>query len=940
MKNNSIIIKGARENNLKNIDLTIPKNELVVITGPSGSGKSTLAFDTIYAEGKRRYVESLSSYARQFLGGSEKPLVDSIDGLSPAISIDQKNGSNNPRSTVGTITEIHDYLRLLFARVGRPFCPYHHIEIKQKNPKTIMEEILSDYQEEKLQLIARVVEKEKGTHAKLLEGLLKKGYTRVMIDDENYDLSESIEDIKLEKNKKHTIDVIVDRLVVRETNRARLLTSIEYGLEMGNSRIIARFGSEDVVFSSAFACPICSFTVPELEPRLFSFNSPIGACPTCHGLGELKQPAFEHVFPNEDLSINEGAIAVSGFGIDSYYFKQIQAVADDAGIDLDKPINQLNKTERDILMNGYAKEIIFDYNSTSINFSRKFKFEGISGNIIRRYGETNSERMRRSLDGLMSNETCTTCNGAKLSIEVLAVRINGKNIDEVSALSIEDGGVFFDNLELTENEKQIAELVLDEIRSRFNFLSNVGLDYLNLKRKATTLSGGESQRIRLATQIGSKLTGVLYVLDEPSIGLHQRDNFKLIDTLKEMRDLGNTLLVVEHDEDTMLSADYIIDIGPGAGKYGGTVMAQGTPEEIIKHPESLTGEYLAGQKKIDLPEKRRKQIKDNYIEIKGAKENNLKNVSVKIPLNNLVAVTGVSGSGKSTLINQVLYKAIYNHFNPDMKLKEADYKTINGIDKISKVINIDQKPIGRTPRSNPATYVGVFDDIRDLFTMLPESKKRGYQKGRFSFNVRGGRCDECDGDGIKKIEMNFLPDVYVTCEVCHGKRYNEETLEIKYREKSISDILEMSIDEANEFFGDLPSISRKLGTLVEVGLGYLNVGTPATVLSGGEAQRIKIAKELQKITKGNTLYILDEPTTGLHIDDVKKLNTVLQKLVDNGNSMIIIEHNLDLIKVADYIIDLGPEGGDGGGTIVTKGTPENVAKNDKSYTAQYLRKLL
>lgn len=939
-KNDKIIIKGARENNLKNINIDIPKNKLVVITGPSGSGKSTLAFDTIYAEGKRRYIESLSSYARQFLGGSEKPEVDSIDGLSPAISIDQKSGSNNPRSTVGTITEIYDYLRLLYARVGTPFCPNHNTPITKKSAKSITDEILVENKEQRVQIISRIVDREKGTHTKILEKLLKDGYSKVIINDESYNLSEDLEMINLTKNKKHIIDLIVDRLIVRESLSARILTAVENSLELGHQRVFIKTEENVVAYSSSFACPKCAFTVPELEPRLFSFNSPIGACDTCSGLGSLKQPTVEKIVPNKDLSLNEGAINLSGFGIDTYYFAQIKAVCETLNIDMDKPIKLWTNDELEILLNGYNKPIDLDYSSATMTFKKKFYFEGIFGNINRRYLETTSNRMRKSLDNLMSNEVCPKCKGKRLSKEVLAVKINSKDIDEVTSLSIGEGLEFFINIELTKTEAKIGQLVLDEIRARFSFLKNVGLNYLSLKRNATTLSGGEAQRIRLATQIGSKLTGVLYVLDEPSIGLHQRDNDKLIQTLKEMRDLGNTLLVVEHDEDTMKEADYIIDIGPGAGEYGGEIVAFGTPKEIIENPKSLTGKYLSGEKKIEIPEKRRKQEKNNYLEIKNAKENNLKNISVKIPLNNLVCITGVSGSGKSTLINQVLYPRLYNKFSKELEIKEGKCKEVKGIEKISKVININQKPIGRTPRSNPATYVGVFDDIRDMFTMLPESKLRGYQKGRFSFNVKGGRCDDCEGDGIKKIEMNFLPDVYVKCETCQGNRYNSETLEIKYKGKSISDILNLSIDEALHFFEDLPKIKRKFSTLVEVGLGYLKVGTQATVLSGGEAQRIKIAKELQKMTKGNTLYILDEPTTGLHADDIKKLIKVLQRLVDNGNSMIIIEHNLDLIKVSDYIIDLGPEGGDKGGEIVFFGKPEKIIDKSVSYTGKYLKKIL
>lgn len=939
MKKDKIIIKGARENNLKNIDIDIPKDQLVVITGPSGSGKSTLAFDTIYAEGKRRYVESLSSYARQFLGGSEKPDVDSIEGLAPAISIDQKTGSNNPRSTVGTITEIYDYLRLLYARIGRPICPKHGIEIKSQSPKEITDKILKDYVGEKIQILAPAVNLEKGTHQKTLEYLLKEGYNRVFIDGERYDLIDELENIKLEKNKKHTINVVVDRLKVNADDSARVLASVESALEIGKQHLLIDHNGEEIKFSQSFSCPHCGFTVPELEPRLFSFNNPIGACNTCGGLGQLKAPDLDLIVPNKELSLDEGAISIAGFGTDAYYYQQVSSVCEALDIDTTKPFAELTDKEVDIIMNGYSEPVELNYNSSTMNFTKSFIWEGVAGNVSRRFLETTSERQRKNLDSLMANHTCPSCKGTRLSKEVLAIKIAGKNIHELGEMSIRDGLEFLYSIELTPNEMHIGKMVFDEVKARYEFLMNVGLDYLNLTRNATTLSGGEAQRIRLATQIGSKLTGVLYVLDEPSIGLHQRDNDRLIGTLKDMRDLGNTLIVVEHDEDTMMEADYIIDIGPGSGTYGGEVVAKGTPQEIIDNPNSLTGDYLSGRKKIEIPKERRKQ-NSGYIEIKGAKANNLQRVNAKLPKNNLICVTGVSGSGKSTLINEVLYKNVYNHFNPDAKIKAGECKEIKGLDSFKKVIDIDQKPIGRTPRSNPATYVGVFDDIRDIYAALPESKLRGYQKGRFSFNVKGGRCEECEGDGIKKIEMNFLPDVFVTCEKCGGKRYNEEVLQIKYKDKNIFDVLSMEISEAYEFFENVPKIKRKLHTLVEVGLGYLKVGTPATVLSGGEAQRIKLAKELQKITKGETLYILDEPTTGLHAEDINRLIGVLQKLVDNGNTMVVIEHNLDLIKVADYIVDIGPEGGDKGGTIIAQTTPEKLAKNKNSYTGYYLDKIL
>ncbi len=937
MKKNKIVIKGARENNLKNINVEIPKDKLVVITGPSGSGKSTLAFDTVYAEGQRRYIESLSSYARQFLGGSEKPDVDSIEGLSPAISIDQKSGSNNPRSTVGTVTEIYDYLRLLYARVGKPICPTHGVEINASSPKDIADSIKKNYDEMRIEVISKVVNKQKGTHVKLLESLLKDGFTKVEINGEKYELDIDIDTIKLNKNKKHDIDVIVDRMKVSDDVKARLLTAIETAVEHGHGEVEIRTKNKSENFSSNFACEICGFTVPEIEPRLFSFNAPFGSCDACGGLGSLKEPDIDLIVPDKSLSINEGAIRTSGYNPDgSYYFQMLENTCVFYNINMNKPFKELTKDEINVIFYGTDQTLSLDYSSDKMSFTKDFTFEGVAKNISRRYLETSSNRMRRYLDGQMSNHTCSKCKGSRLNDKVLAIKVNGLNIHEVTKLPIVDSYEFFNNLTLTENEQIVAKMVLDEIKARFSFLKNVGLEYLDLARTATTLSGGEAQRIRLATQIGSKLTGVLYVLDEPSIGLHQRDNDRLIATLKGMRDLGNTLVVVEHDEDTMREADYIIDIGPGSGEYGGDIVASGTPKQVMKVKKSITGQYLAGTRKIEIPKVRRKQD-HGYIKIKGASANNLKNINVNIPLQNFVCVSGVSGSGKSSLINEVLYKNIYNHFNPDMKRKAGKVKSIDGLDQIKKVIDIDQKPIGRTPRSNPATYVGVFDDIRDLYAELPDSKALGYAKGRFSFNVKGGRCEHCEGDGIIKIEMNFLPDVYVTCDVCDGKRYNEEVLSVKYKGKNISDVLNMSITEGYEFFKNIPKIERKFKTLLDVGLGYLRVGTPATVLSGGEAQRIKLAKELQKVTKGNTLYILDEPTTGLHSEDIKRLITVLQTLVDNGNSMLIIEHNLDLIKVADYIIDIGPEGGDKGGQVVAQTTPEKLCKIKQSYTGKYLQ---
>lgn len=938
-KKNEIIIKGARENNLKDIDINIPKDKLVVITGPSGSGKSTLAFDTIYAEGQRRYIESLSSYARQFLGGSEKPDVDSIEGLSPSISIDQKTGSNNPRSTVGTITEITDYLRLLFARIGTPFCPKHNVEISSKSPDSIKKEILENYPGEKIEILAPLVYQEKGRHEKTLEKLLIDGYIRVYIDGKLYDLSEEIEDIKLEKNKKHTIMPVIDRFKLKNSDTNKLLHAIEQALKLGDGQLVIKNGDKEQLVSSNYSCPYCDFTVPKLEPRLFSFNAPMGACSYCHGLGSLKEPDINLIVPNQDLSLNEECISAHGFGNTTYYFKLLTSVCDAFSIDMDKPFKELSKKEVDIIMYGSDEDIHLATDFGTMTFDRYFKWEGVCNNIKRRFMETKSERARRSLESLMSETDCPKCHGSRLNETALSIKIGGLNINEVSKLSIKEGYEFFNNLKLTKEQEKIGKLVFNEIKSRYEFLINVGLDYLDLARSATTLSGGEAQRIRLATQIGSKLTGVLYVLDEPSIGLHQRDNDRLISTLKSMRDLGNTLIVVEHDEDTMKEADWLIDVGPGSGVYGGEIVAQGTPKQVAKVSKSITGQYLSGKKKIELPESRRKQ--DNgFIEITHANENNLKDLKVKIPKNNMVCITGVSGSGKSTLINTVLYKHLYNHFNKDTRVSVNPKTKVKNIDDFKKVIQIDQKPIGRTPRSNPATYIGVFDDIRALFASLPESQARGYQVGRFSFNVRGGRCEECEGEGIKKIEMNFLPDVYITCEACNGKRYNEDVLEVKYNGKNISEVLDMEISEALEFFKNIPNIRRKLQTLEEVGLGYLKVGTPATVLSGGEAQRVKLAKELTKVTTGHTLYILDEPTTGLHACDIDRLIKVLQRLVDNGNTMIIIEHNLDLIKVSDYIIDLGPEGGDRGGEIVACGTPEEVVKDKKSYTAKYLKPLL
>ncbi len=937
---NFIHVKGARENNLKNIDVSIPKNKFVVITGPSGSGKSSLAFDTIFNEGKRRYIESLSSYARQFLGGSEKPDVDSIDGLSPAISIDQKTGSNNPRSTVGTITEVNDYLRLLFARIGTPYCPNHGIEIKAQSAKEIADKIHLENMDGRIILSSIVVNKEKGTHQKILAHLLKEGYSRVIVDGEKYNLIDEIEDIKLDKNKKHTIEVIVDRIAVSNDVKPRVLSSIEIALELGKGELRCDNTKDITVYSQNFSCPKCGFTVPDLEPRLFSFNAPFGACKKCAGIGSIKEPDIDLIVPDKSLSINKGAIQMSGFREGgTYYMKMLIAFLDFNNISADVPFSSYTNNQIDMIMYGTKQDILLDYESDAMQFKKNFQYEGIANNMLRLYVETSSESRRKYLDSLMAQHVCSSCNGSRLSAEVLSVKIAGVNIHELADMPIRDGYKFLTDIKLLEEDMKIGHLIFEEIKNRYNFLINVGLDYLSLTRQATTLSGGEAQRIRLATQIGSKLTGVLYVLDEPSIGLHQRDNHRLIETLKSMRDLGNTLIVVEHDEDTMKEADYIVDIGPGSGRYGGEVIAEGTPKELMLNDESLTGQYLCGKKKVELPKKRRKQ-NSGYIKIKKASANNLKSVNVKIPLLNMTCVTGVSGSGKSTLVNEVLYKHAYNHFHKDLPMKAGKCASIEGFDDLKKVIQIDQNPIGRTPRSNPATYIGVFDDIRDIFAALPESKARGYKKGRFSFNVRGGRCEECEGDGIKKIEMNFLPDVYVKCSKCNGKRYNEEVLQIMYKGKSIFDILNMEVGEAYLFFENIPKIKRKFKTLVDVGLSYLQVGTPATVLSGGEAQRIKLSKELQKVTKGHTLYILDEPTTGLHTDDIKKLIEVLQKLVDSGNTMIIIEHNLDLIKVSDYIIDIGPEGGDLGGEIIASCKLEKIVDVERSYTGKYLKPLL
>lgn len=927
-----IIIKGARENNLKNIDLEIPKNKLVVMTGVSGSGKSSLAFDTIYAEGERRYIESLSAYARQFLGGSDKPDVDSIEGLSPSISIDQKTTNNNPRSTVGTVTEIYDYLRLLFARIGTPYCPIHHKPIKSQSIEEMVNKVLELGEGTKIEILSPVVHGEKGTHQDLFDDLRKKGFTRVRVNGELRDLSE---EIKLEKNKKDNIYVVIDRIVVSPDERSRIFEAIEISTKMADGKVLIHIiDGEEFIMSEHYACPECNFSLPELEPRLFSFNAPYGACPECKGLGIKQHLSLDLLIPDKNKTIIEGGI--KGFSIDqNMALTQLETVCDYFNIDLTKKIKDFTKEELNIILYGTNK--VLDYEYVSKNGNKRYvkdTYEGIVNNYERRYIETNSKWIRDWLGTFMVDQACPKCHGARLNDNVLAVKINHKNIFEVCNYSIKELSEFMENLKLTKEQEQISNLIVKEIKNRLSFLNNVGLGYLTLSREASTLSGGESQRIRLATQIGSKLTGVLYVLDEPSIGLHQKDNDRLINSLKEMRDLGNTLIVVEHDEDTMRAADFLVDIGPGPGAEGGYIVAKGTPEEVMKNPNSLTGKYLSGELKIEVPKKRRKG-NGNYIEIKGAKENNLKNINVKIPLGTMTLVTGVSGSGKSTLVNEILLKALRSKVYGTMVVP-GKHKEIKGIDDIDKVVDISQDPIGRTPRSNPATYVGVFDDIRDLFAEMKESKIKGYDKGRFSFNVKGGRCEACWGDGVKKIEMHFLPDVYVPCDVCHGTRYNSETLEVKYKGKNISEVLDMRVSEALEFFNASPKIKNKLQTMVDVGLSYIKLGQSAPTLSGGEAARVKLAKELQKKPTGKSVFILDEPTTGLHTDDIKKLLVILQRIVDNGDTVIIIEHNLDVIKCADYIVDLGPNGGDDGGKVIATGTPEQVAKNKDSYTGQYL----
>ena len=934
-----IIIKGAKEHNLKNVDLELPRNKFIVFTGLSGSGKSSLAFDTIYAEGQRRYVESLSAYARQFLGQMEKPNVEYIEGLSPAISIDQKTTSKNPRSTVGTVTEIYDYLRLLFARVGEVHCSVCGAKISQMTIQEIVDKMMEFPERTKLQILSPVVRGQKGTHKKLIENIKKEGFVRIRVNGENYEVTDEID---LSKNKKHNIEVVVDRIVIKDGIESRLTDSIETAVKLSDGLVIAQIiDGEERLYSTKFACPEHGVGIEELSPRMFSFNAPFGACETCNGLGESKEVDPNLVIPNKELSIKQGAIAAWGsVGVndDTYYSKMVQSLANHFGVSIETPFKDLPEE--------FVQELLYGTNNTIVQFvydskyggRREYKayFEGVIPNLTRRYNETNSEHARDKIEEFMSETPCPKCKGARLKKEVLSVLVDGKNIMEVTDFSVNELVEYIENINLSEKQKFIAHEILKEIRGRAIFLRDVGLDYLNLSRKAGTLSGGEAQRIRLATQIGSALVGVLYVLDEPSIGLHQRDNDRLIKTLRHLTDIGNTLIVVEHDEDTMRECDYIVDIGPGAGVHGGQIVAQGTLDEILDNPNSITGQYLSGKKEIQIPEITR-EGNGNFIEIVKANENNLKNINVKFPLGKFTCITGVSGSGKSTLINDILYKGIASKINK-LRDRPGKHKEIKGIENIDKIINIDQSPIGRTPRSNPATYTGVFDMIRDLFASTNEAKARGYQKGRFSFNIKGGRCEACKGDGIIKIEMHFLPDVYVPCEVCKGERYNRETLQVKYKDKTIADVLDMNVEEALKFFENIPNIKRKLETLMDVGLSYIKLGQPSTQLSGGEAQRIKLATELSKRPTGKTLYILDEPTTGLHMADVDKLIQVLQKLADTGNSIVVIEHNLDVIKTCDYIIDLGPEGGDKGGKIVATGTPEEVSKVEGSYTGKFLKK--
>ncbi|MEF9893220.1 MAG: excinuclease ABC subunit UvrA [Anaerorhabdus sp.] len=938
MEQNKIVIKGAKENNLKNIDLEIPRNQLVIMTGLSGSGKTSLAFDTIYAEGQRRYVESLSAYARQFLGGVEKPDVELIEGLSPSISIDQKTTSNNPRSTVGTVTEIYDYLRLLYARVGTPYCPTHNEPITSQTIQQMVERVMQLPDKTRLEILAPVVKEQKGTQKDLFAKLQKDGYVRVRVDGEVKLLED---EIVLEKNKKHTVEIVVDRIVKSSDSKSRLHDSLENALRQSDGTVIVKTPEEELLFSSNYACKICGFSVPHLEPRLFSFNAPLGACPTCNGLGVTQEVDVDYLIPDRSKSIRKGGIVYYKNIVDStnIEWQTFAILCKTYGIDLDKPIEKLTKKQIEMILYGSDQPIEYSITSSSGNkFSRNDYIEGVKTLIERRYVETTSSMSKEWYQTFMMESTCPTCKGRRLNEMALCVRVGDKNIVEFTEMSVRVALEWVNQLKLNTMQAKIADLVLKEIRNRLTFLLDVGLEYLTLDRLAGTLSGGEAQRIRLATQIGSRLTGVLYVLDEPSIGLHQRDNAKLIQTLKNMRDLGNSLIVVEHDEETMMESDWIVDIGPGAGVHGGEVIASGTPTQVMKNKKSITGQYLSGALKIEVPEKRRKG-NGKFIEIIKASENNLKNISVKIPLGTMTVVTGVSGSGKSTLVNEILCKAV-QHSLGRVRIKPGKHKEIKGLDEIDKIIEIGQDPIGRTPRSNPVTYTGVFDDVRDLFAMTPEAKLRGYDKGRFSFNVKGGRCEACQGDGVRRISMNFLPDVYVPCEECHGKRYNDETLQVTYKDKNIFDVLDMTVEDSILFFNNIHKIRDKMQTLHDVGLDYIKLGQSSTTLSGGEAQRVKLASELQKKATGKTVFILDEPTTGLHSHDVRKLLTVLQRIVDNGDTVLIIEHNLDVIKCADYLIDLGPEGGDGGGTIVATGTPEQVAKVEKSYTGQYLKRVL
>ncbi len=930
-----IVIRGARENNLKNIDLELPKNKLIVMTGVSGSGKSSLAFDTIYAEGERRYIESLSAYARQFIGGNEKPDVDSIEGLSPSISIDQKTTNKNPRSTVGTITELYDYLRLLFSRIGVPYCPNHHIPIKSQSIEEMTNKVLAMDEGTKIEIFAPVVRGEKGTHKDLIDDLRSKGFTKIKVNGVMYGSSD---EITLEKNIKDDIYVLIDKISVSIDERSRIFEALETSCKMANGLVIIRVNDEeDLLMSENYACPYCNFSIPELEPRMFSFNSPYGACEDCKGLGTKLKISEDLIIPDKTKSINKGAIVAINLD-NNMYISSLKTVAEHYNIDLDVPVKDMPRKDLDIIL--YGTKDILDFHYVAKNGSTrdtKSRYEGIINNLERRYLETNSGWIREWIEGFMVESTCNSCHGTRLREEILAVKINKKSIFDLCEMAIDELHEFLGNLQLTNEEKEISGLLLKEIQSRLNFLLNVGLSYLTLSRSAETLSGGEAQRIRLATQIGSRLSGVLYVLDEPSIGLHQRDNEKLINSLKEMRDLGNTLIVVEHDTDTMLAADYLVDVGPGAGDAGGYIVAAGTPEEVMKNDESITGRYLSGKEKIEIPKNHRKG-NGLFLEVKGAKENNLKNINVKFPLNKFVVVTGVSGSGKSTLVNEILYKTLHKEVYRSKDIP-GKCKEVKGVENIDKVVNISQDAIGRTPRSNPATYVGVFDDIRDVFANMKESKIRGYDKSRFSFNVKGGRCEACWGDGVKKIEMHFLPDVYVPCDVCGGKRYNRETLDVKFKGKNISEVLDMRVSEALPFFDNIPKVRDKLQVMYDVGLSYITLGQGAPTLSGGEAGRVKLAKELQKKATGKSVFILDEPTTGLHQADIKKLLEVLNRIVDNGDTVIVIEHNLDVIKQADYVIDLGPEGGKFGGEVIATGTPEEVSKNAKSYTGQFLKKI-